>query len=64
MNSRSFNTFSFSSLSVLFSGRRRARIRFSSAGKCATCQFLIGVKQCGGHSPGTRWSFGIECIQA
>ena len=37
---------------------------FSSLGRCtisATQQFLIGVKQCGEHSLGTRLSFGIEC---
>ena len=40
---------------------------FSTARKCTigtTWQFLIGVKQCGGHSLGPRLSFGIECIQA
>ena len=41
------------------------RFGFSCAGICpigAAWRFLIGIKQCGGHSPGTRLSFGIECI--
>ena len=45
---------------------KEIRFGFSSAGKCtigATWQFLIGVKQCGGHSLGTRLSFNIEYIQ-
>ena len=38
---------------------------FSSARKCtmgARWQFLIDVKQCGGHSLRTGLNFGIECF--
>ena len=56
---------------IFYSGRKRARNRNSvwffhrrSMHDRYTWQILIGVKQYGGHSLGTRLSFGIECIKA